>query len=367
MPRPTSPEAELTLLLIGTRARRERVAGRIAELAVAVDQTALEAALARQRLRPLAGARLLGVATAPHRGRINAFLARARTRARGFVAATGILADALGIAGISAVPLKGATLAAELYGDPALREYDDIDILVPRAALDDAARVVAALGWSVDDAEASDPPRLHRRLRHPEGRLPVVELHWRIHWYESEFAERLLRRSRVDGGVRRLAPGDQLAALLLFYARDGFAGLRYVADIAAWWDQHGDAAVPAALARLMEEYPALAEPWRAALAAAVPASGLPAAAVPAGSRPRRRRTAAAARLANWDLRGDADQINANVTLVDGLLTPRHGLIAFARRRVLRGGRHAVKLVLRYAVAWWRVRGRRTWSPPAAVP
>jgi hypothetical protein len=367
MPRPASPEAELALLLIGTRARRQRVGGRIADLAAGVDQQALGAALARQRVRSLVGARLLEVPTASSRGRIEVYLARARARARGFVTATGVLADALGTAGICAVPLKGATLAAELYGDPALREYDDIDILVPRTALDDAARVVAGLGWSVEDAAASDAPRLHRRLHHPDGRLPVVELHWRIHWYESEFAEGLLRRSRVDGGVRRLAPGDQFAALLLFYARDGFAGLRYAADIAAWWDQHGDGAVPAALARLMEEYPPLAEPWRAALAAAVPASGLPAAALAAGSQPRRRRTAAAARLANWDLRGDSDQINANVTLVDGLLAPRRGLAAFARRRVLRGGRHAGKLVLRYAVAWWRVRGRRTWSPPAAVP
>jgi hypothetical protein len=361
-----SREAELALLLVGTSARRARTAPRIAELAAAVNHQALASALARQRVLTLAGARLLQVVPSrlppPFRTRMEAVLARARGRARAFIAATGFLADTLERAGIPALPLKGATLAAELYGDPALREYDDIDILVPRLALGAASAATAALGWTLDDGEAN-LPRLHRRLQHPDGALPVVELHWRVHWYESAFAADLLRRSRIDGGVRRLAPIDQLATLLLFYARDGFTGLRYVADIAAWWDAHGNAEVPEALARLMAGHPALAEPWRAALAAAVPVGGLPAAALSPECRPRRRRTALATRLANWDLRGDVDQVHANVTLVDGLLTPPGDLGAFARRRVLSGGRHAAKLGARYALAWWHVRRRRSWSPP----
>jgi hypothetical protein len=53
------------------------------------------------------------------------------------------------------------------------------------------------------------------------------------------FSAAVLERSLLVDGMRRLEPVEQLAALLLFYARDGFLGLRFVADIAAWWDRHG--------------------------------------------------------------------------------------------------------------------------------
>lgn len=162
----------------------------------------------------------------------------------------------------------------------------------------------------------------------------MVELHWHVRWYESRFAPAALPCSRLVDGVRHLEPIDQLAALLLFYARDGFARLRLAADIGAWWDRRGGAATPVALEHLAQTHPELAEAWRAALTAVAPVVGLPADATPSALRPRSRRGLVARRLGNWDLRGDTDQIKANVTLVDGLLAPRDGLGAFARRHVL---------------------------------
>lgn len=391
--RPPAPEAELALLLVGTRRRREGAAARITELAATVDQDDLAAVITRQRVLLLAGSRLVESAPAavkaPFRRRLDAALTCARVRARGFSAVTGAIVDALERAHIQSVPLKGPTLAGELYGDEALREYADIDILVASADLDHAAAVTRALGWVDADPNTGKLPRLHRLLHHPDASLPVVELHWRIHWYEARFAQVLLERSRACDGLRRLHHFDQLAALLLFYARDGFVGLRYAADIAAWWDRHGSAAVPAALENMMAEHPALAEPWRAALAAAVPVAGLPTEAAPAGCRPRARRSQIAARLTNWDMSGDIDQIQANVALIDGLLAPRGELQAFLLRQLSRptgslagrpslapesrarafglGGLHAAKMLVRYLLAFWRLRRRRSWSASAVVP
>jgi Uncharacterised nucleotidyltransferase len=367
-----TPDAELALLLVGTARRRERAADRIGRLAAAVDQDALAAVLTAHRVLPLAGTRLVeaepAAVTGAFRRRVQTAHARARMRAMGFSAATGGIVAAFDGAGIEAVPLKGPALAGELYGDEALREYADIDILVAAEHLDRAAAVARALGWSREDPIAAGLPRLHRRLQHPDASLPAVELHWRIHWYEARFARALLERSRVRDGLRRLDRLDQLAALLLFYARDGFAGLRYAADIAAWWDCYGSPAVSPALERLMAEYPALAEPWRAGLTAAVSVAGLPAEVAPEACRPRARRSRLATRLANWDLSGDPDQIYANVALIDGLLAPRRGLTAFMRRQLLGlGGAHAAKMLVRSLIALWRLRGHRRWSPPPAVP
>jgi hypothetical protein len=226
-------------------------------------------------------------------------------------------------------------------------------------------------------------------LEHPEGALPVLEIHWRVHWYETRFADAMLSRSRVVDRVRHLEPIDQFAALLLFYARDGFTGLRLAADIGAWWDRYGDADTPRHLERLVIEHPELAEAWRAALTTVSPVVGLPTTAISAALHPRTRRSALACRMRNWDLRGDVDQINANVTLVDGLLSPRQQLGAFIRRHVilpqvelsstyglapdssLRVARwrawHAAKMIVRYVLGLARVTGSRSWSAlPASL-
>jgi hypothetical protein len=386
-----APEAELALLLIGTRHRRERLAGRITELAVTVDQDALAAVLTEQRVFLLGATRLVqsepdAVGTR-FRRRLDRAVPIARARARGFGTVTSGVVDALERAGIPAVALKGSVLAGRLYSDEALREYADVDVLVARSELARATSVVRGLGWV--EAPSAELPRLHRLLYHPGASLPVVELHWRIHWYEARFAEALLDRSRMRDGVRQLDDLDELAALLLFYARDGLAGLRYAADVAAWWDRHGSPTVSARLEGLMAEHPELAEPWRAALLAAMAIGGLPDDAAPPSCRPRSRRGGLAVRLANWDLSGEPDQVNANVAFMDGLLAPRPVLRAFLRRQLLpastalptprgpepaadsrhrdRGGRHAAKLLLRFILALWRLRRGRRWSAlPASV-
>jgi ABC-type multidrug transport system fused ATPase/permease subunit len=170
-------------------------------------------------------------------------------------------------------------------------------------------------------------------------------------------------------GLRRLDPFDELPALLLFYARDGFARLRLAADIAAWWDRYRSSEAIAALKDHIERHPRLARPWCTALAVAVGIAGLPDATLTPRMRKHGRRAMLAARLANWDLRGDPDQIIANVTLVDGLPAPPGGVPAFARRRLTAHqapAQNVVKTIMRYALALPQLRRGRSWSPLPAV-
>jgi hypothetical protein len=109
-----------------------RFSDRIAELATAVDGRAFAAFLARQRLLVLIGTRLAEIAPEPMAGaeHLHGAMADARVRAMAVSAVTEHLTATLEAQGIPALVLKGGVLAQALYGDPTLRAYDDIDVLV---------------------------------------------------------------------------------------------------------------------------------------------------------------------------------------------------------------------------------------------
>jgi hypothetical protein len=198
--------------------------------------------------------------------------------------------------------------------------------------------VAGELGYRaepVDPDQRSDgKPELHYTLRDPAGRLTRIDLHWRIHWYEDDFSRELLDASvSRSGRSREPRPEDDLAALLLFHARDGLFGLRGPADIAAWWDRHGASGATLPLARHWDRYPALRRPLLAAALAAERAAAFPASlALPRAARTDAR-TRIAVRLANPSGAGEPDQLAANVALVDHLLSPRGGQRAALRRHV----------------------------------
>ena len=83
-----------------------------------------------------------------------------------------------------------------------------------------------------------------------------------------------------------------------------------------------------------------------------------------------RRVELAERLADWTQEGDRDQALANISLVDGLLGPSGSGRAFMRRELVpRSGSpasHAAKVITRYVIALWRVRGGRSWSTAPTV-
>ncbi len=384
--RTPTPEEELILLLCGTTARRRRSSARIAALAKETDYDAIAALMARQLLLPLLGSRLLEMAPqipASFVERVDDAIAAARRRGLLLEALAGQIRQDLADAGVEALPLKGTTLARNLYGDPGMRLAKDIDVLVEPKQLDRAAEALGRRGYRRVDGAHSEPARLHLSVEHERSELPPVEIHWRIHWYEDAFSQRMLKRSEEAPEGLRAQPADELASLLLFFARDGLTGLRLATDAATWWDLHGSADGPPALDRIVDEAPELRNALSAAALTLDRLVGTPADAVLSrGKRSTSWRSFAAIRLANWTVTGDWDQIHANLTLVDLLLSPRGGGGSFVRRSLLPSGAaiskmyrlpssavwrlafwriaHGPKLIGRYLIALWRVRGGRSW-------
>jgi putative nucleotidyltransferase-like protein len=186
----TRPEARL--LLACARAVQDDD-GRRAVAALAgsgIDWQRFEALAVRHGLVPLVHRHLdalgPGLVPKPHLAalwaRAEVIARRSRAMARELEGVVGVLAAH----GIAVAPYKGPALALSLYGEVALRDFGDLDLLVrPQDALR-ARDALAARGYSPQFAL---PRHLERALvdsrRHDELPLAdtargfLVELHWR--------------------------------------------------------------------------------------------------------------------------------------------------------------------------------------------
>ena len=385
MPASASPEASLALRLVATAERRSACEGEIRALADRVDPARLIRLLRAQTLLPLAGSRLAGLGE-PTSPELAAAVDADREAFRRRGSAQSMLglrwATKLEAAGIPCLPLKGALLGQRIHGDLGLRGAGDVDLLVPAAQLGDAVEILRddGFGTPADRTSANGLPEIHFRLDDPKGALPSVELHWRVHWYEESFSSELLQRSTFgEAGYRVARPADELASLLLFYARDGFVGLRLASDIAAWWDASGGDLSAGGLQPIADQHPELGFALPTAARVADRLVGLPSADLLDERPALRRRSRTAARLANWNLAGSHDRNVTNYHLVDWLLSPPGGGAAALRRQLLREPRprtglgrgiEQLRLVLRppsrllkSVAGLWSVRGGRCFSPP----
>jgi hypothetical protein len=367
-------ELEVVLLLAGTRERRSLLGARIRELLARADFDRLAGELDARRLLPLIGSRAIvaGDELVPQSFRAAVSRALMAERARGLAneGATRRVSAWLAEAGLRSLPLKGPMLAAEVHEDIGMRSTSDVDLLVAEADLDRAAQVLVDRGFAPprDVRRANGLPDLHLYLEHAE--LPPVELHWRIHWYERAFSADVLERAAPGpDGLLRPAPDDLAASLLLFYARDGFHGVRQAADLAGWWERRAGEMAEAFLESHARRYPELAPALTASARVVAQFTGTPATEWLGNGASSGRRVGLATRLADWTQVGDRDQLRANVSLVNGLLGPRSYGRAFAHRELLSYGdttldhaAHVAKRFARYTLALWRVRGSRRWAP-----
>lgn len=364
------------LLSAGTAARREGDRARMQALLAEIDQDHLIASLERMRLLGTLGPRIVALAAMPNdrpfRDRVASTLESGRRQGAFLQLISERVIGMLEQAGIGATPLKGPALGEAIYGEPGRRRSSDVDLLVAPHQLADATEVVRTLGYAApaDPVRDDGLPLLHFALVHRQGELPPVELHWRVHWYESSFAtERLLAPAAGDARDWRPQPVDDFAALLLFYARDGFVGLRHACDIGAWWDTYGEGVQRGEIDALTANYPALERAIGSALAVAEQVVGLPSGRIAGEPRRLRLRSAVAVRLRDPCARSGPAQQYAQMGLVDGLLTPPRGLRAFLARQLTppsaggagsgggswrhsvgRGIGHSVRVLGRYALA-----------------
>jgi putative nucleotidyltransferase-like protein len=389
-----SPEHELVLSMLGTAERRKALEPRAVQLIQQVDFERLEAILKQQSLMPLVGTRLAalapGVLPTAFWDRIQKSVKMVSHLATLHAGVALRAVSALDSVGIPAVPLKGALLADDIFDHAGLRHTSDIDLLVDRHDLGRALDELARQGWGLASPGLSDGlPVLHHVLEQRTPGIPRLELHWRIHWYETGFASGLLTRSRpCPRRGRQPTLADELVALLLFLCRDGFVGLRYPADIAAWWDRHGSELEPHALDHLILAHPELADAVQTSLRVAEKLVGLPRSRLTSLPPPGTIRSNLAERLVDWTIRDSIDQVTANVTLVDWLLTPPGGHGAFLRRTLFPSrasvrelyrldvdavwrarmwqALHGPKLLLRYIAAFWAIKGGAQVPLPQAL-
>jgi hypothetical protein len=339
----TEAERQIILLSAGTIARRKANRERLVKLTAAVDPTFLAEALGARRLLPTLGPRIeemLGDAVdKDFHLRVQRAVEVGRRQGAFLEMISDQLAAALTAEGIRSSPLKGPKLSEFLYGDPGRRLASDIDLLVDPLELDQAVEVVREFGYGPpqDHVDRHGLPLLHFALLHEKGELPPVELHWRVHWYEDRFAiDRLLPPNAGRSESWRPATADEGAALLLFYARDGFVDLRLATDIGAWWDRNAGEVDPRGFDEILERYSSLRHPLLAAAAVADRVVGVPVEHAFGKPQRLRLRNRLAVRLANPNPHPDTrrSQIHADMGLVDGLLMPRGGFRSFFKRQVL---------------------------------
>lgn len=145
---------------------------------------------------------------------------------------------------IVALPFKGATLAADVYRNIALRRFGDIDLIVAKESLAAASELLAADGFTTSVKITADS--LARLTLHEynlafkrESDNVTIELHWRIapHYlaFDIPFHD-LQNRSRVIDFLNRptrvLSDEDNLLALCLHGGKHGWSQLMWICDVA---------------------------------------------------------------------------------------------------------------------------------------
>jgi hypothetical protein len=240
------PEARL--LLACARATVDGVGRREVErLARACgDWTLLEALAARHGLVPLLHRHLEALppglvpttVRAALWARADVIARRSRAMARELDEVIALLASR----GITVVPYKGPALALTLYGDVALRDFGDLDLLVRKEDVLRARDALASRGYAPPFAL---PPHLERALvesrRHDE--LPLVdgvrgcmvELHWRTDPdYDVLEANLWSRLEPVTGhpALRTLPARELLLVLGLHGTKHLWSSLNWLADVA---------------------------------------------------------------------------------------------------------------------------------------
>lgn len=162
------------------------------------------------------------------------------------------------------ITLKGPDVA-ELYPDPVLRPYRDLDLLVRDAPAAQAALVAAGFEEVGDPAEYVDIHHL-RPLRSP-GLPLVVEIHSRPKWVDAVQpppTEELFAAALPESGrLRHLPPAHHALVLAVHsWAHEPLRRLRDMVDVAVMAEAAGRAEV-ATLARAW----GLERLWRATSAA----------------------------------------------------------------------------------------------------
>ena len=187
--------------------------------------------------RALAASGSSDTANAPVSAAASAAAARTLGQARRLVE----LCSALDHAGVPVLPFKGPALSLQLYGEVALRESVDLDVMVPLDRYRDARAALLALGLPPRGGHSERQERtLFAWLGHaPFGRgADFVELHWRFadrrFPFALDLAPALARAHTIRFGgsaLPALAADDLLVVLAMHGSRHLYERLEWLAGV----------------------------------------------------------------------------------------------------------------------------------------
>jgi len=146
--------------------------------------------------------------------------------------------------GIGAVPLKGPVLAGLAYGDVALRQFEDLDILVHKTDALKARELLYSSDYAdefrarPDAAKALLSYQLHLSLL-SRAHAAILELHWTLehgrNWTRfsnTDVWDRLTSLDLDGSAVRTLSLNDQILYLCVHGASHCWDRLIWICDIA---------------------------------------------------------------------------------------------------------------------------------------
>lgn len=159
------------------------------------------------------------------------------------------LCEAMAIRGVPVIPIKGATLAASIYGDVALRDFNDMDLLVPERAIDDAEAVLLASGYERKDRSSApgetdqeDGPYhvfiKRRMLFRVDLQWAITEKYFMFQLDRPEFWEHRVPLVVANKTVQGLAPEDLLIVLCVHGSKHVWEELKWVCDVAELLRSH---------------------------------------------------------------------------------------------------------------------------------
>jgi Uncharacterised nucleotidyltransferase len=152
--------------------------------------------------------------------------------------------DCLEADGIPAIPYKGPVLAETVYGDLALRDFSDLDVLVRPSDVRRAKSALQRLGYtpSTDLSSATERAYLatgYEYIFDGSAGRNLLEVQWNIvpRFYAVDFSmDRLFERASpvtlAGRAVRHLSPEDLLLTLCVHAAKHAWIRLRWLRDIA---------------------------------------------------------------------------------------------------------------------------------------
>jgi hypothetical protein len=146
--------------------------------------------------------------------------------------------------GIPALPLKGPALAVAVYGDSCLRQFGDLDILIPEVHIKEAVKLLASQGFEPHHdvtwtEKENAPTNCEKDLALVgKGGLVYIELHWRLSGRNFIYPIDLSQiwknpHSMSFAGIRilTLPPEELLIYLCMHGSKHSWERLQWIADI----------------------------------------------------------------------------------------------------------------------------------------